>query len=187
MPRRSSTKAAPAQDTDEVLSLRALNRALLARQLLLRRWKVTASEALERLAGMQAQAPLAPYFGLWTRLDGFQPDDLSQLITDRRAVRIALMRSTIHLVTARDCLAWRPLLQPVLERALKGTYGRRLAGLDLQRIADAGRALSAEQPRTFAELGEHLVKQWPDRDPQALTNTVRALVALVQVPPRPLG
>ncbi len=64
-----------------------------------------------RLGRLQAQAPHPPYVGLWTRLDGFHPDELSRLITERRAVRIALMRGTIHLVTARDCLAMRPMLQ----------------------------------------------------------------------------
>ena len=70
--------------------------------------------------------PNSPYVGLWTRLDGFRPDELAQLIADRRAVRIALMRWTIHLVTAPDCLALRPVVQPVLDRGLHGNYGRRL-------------------------------------------------------------
>ena len=76
--------------------------------------------AIEHLVGLQAQAPFPPYYGLWSRLPGFRPDDLASLITDRSVVRIALMRGTIHLVSARDCLPLRRLLQPVLERGARG-------------------------------------------------------------------
>src|ERR1700680_3996584 len=100
----------------EVLSQRALNRALLARQMLLQRARIAAVDALEHLVGMQAQAPLAPYVGLWTRVEGFAPDELVTLLTSRAVVRIALMRSTIHLVTARDCFALRAVVQRPLIR-----------------------------------------------------------------------
>ncbi len=168
----------------ETLGRRALNRALLARQMLLRRHDLSAADAIEHLVGMQAQAPKSPYFGLWTRLHGFQPDHLASLIHERLAVRIALIRSTIHLVTARDCLTLRPLVQPVLDRSLQGSYGRHLHGLDLQEVAAAGRALLEQEPLTASELGRRLAERWPDRDPAALASAVRALVPLVQVPPR---
>jgi hypothetical protein len=167
-----------------VLSQRALNRALLARQFLLERSAHSVPAALERLVGLQAQAPYAPYVGLWTRLADFRPADLAALLNERQAVRIALMRSTIHLVTAQDCLALRPLVQPALERGLNGTFGRRLAGLDRAALAAAGRALVEEQPQTFSALGAQLAEQWPERDPEALANAIRALVPLVQIPPR---
>src|ERR1041385_6895118 len=183
MPRQRSS-GTRGSGLGDVISRRALNRALLERQLLLRRSTLSASEAIERLIGLQAQAPKAAYVGLWTRLDGFRHDDLSVLITQRRAVSIALMRSTIHLVTASDCLALRPLVQPVLERGMKGTYGRRLAGVDTEALAAAGRTLVEQRPRTLAEVGALLCEQWPDRDPAALANAIRALVPLVHVPPR---
>jgi len=169
-----------------VLGPRALNRALLERQFLLRRAKLPALEAVERLVGLQAQSPGAPYVGLWSRLEGFRFEDLAGLISRREVVRVVLMRSTIHLVTGDDCLALRPVVQPVLDRGLKGTFGRRLQGVDLDQVAAAGRVLVEERPRTFAELGPLLRERWPDHDPDALAMAVRTGVPLVQVPPRGL-
>src|SRR5207249_9541548 len=98
------------------LSLRALNRATLQRQWLIERQDATALEAIEHLVGMQAQSPLAPYVGLWTRLKGVAPAELVKLLEDRQAVRGSMMRATIHLMSSRDFLAFRPLIQPRLER-----------------------------------------------------------------------
>jgi hypothetical protein len=169
-----------------LLSLRELNRATLGRQLLLRRQKLSALQAIEHLVGMQAQAPTPPYVGLWTRLESFQPDELARLIIDRRAVRIALMRNTVHLVSARDCLALRPLVQRVIERGLYANRADRTGvdGVDLETLSTAGRALLEERPRTARELGELLQEQWPERDPASLARAIRHLVPLVQVPPR---
>ena len=171
---------------DRVLTRRELNRALLARQLLLRRERITASRAIERLVAMQAQVPKDPYVGLWTRIECFDPSELARLIERRRAVRIALLRGTIHLVTSRDAVALRPVLQPVSERWWRNQFGRRLTATERKRVAAAGRRLVEEEPRTFDELGRLLHERWPALEPSALAMTIRADVPLVQVPPRGL-
>ncbi|RZU12398.1 winged helix DNA-binding protein [Kribbella rubisoli] len=169
------------------LSLQALNRATLDRQWLLERHDATALEAIEHLAGMQAQAPLAPYVGLWTRLKDFQPAELVKLLEDRQAVRGSLMRATIHLVSSRDFLAFRPLIQPRLDREIYQniTYGRhRLEGLDMDAVLQAGIDRMTESPATAVQLREHLAKLWPDREPAALAHAVRCLLPTIQIPPR---
>lgn len=133
---------------------------------------------------MQAQLPTSPYVGLWSRVEGFDPTELSTLITDRDVVRIALMRSTIHLASARDCLELRPLLQPTIDRGFKGAWGKRAAGLDEREVAAEGRRILTEHPLAAAPLGRLLQERWPDFPPDVLANVVRTLVPLVQVPPR---
>jgi hypothetical protein len=168
----------------ETLDRRALGRALLARQMLLERHDMGAEEAIERLVGMQAQAPLAPYVGLWTRLQGFQADELAALIEQRRAVRIHVMRGTIHLLNAREALALRGLLAPMLERMLGGTFGRHLRGLDVEELLGAARAHLKGGPLTRVQLRSALAAQWPERDADSLSYAVVLLLPLVQAPPR---
>jgi hypothetical protein len=172
--------------TSETISLRALNRATLDRQLLLRRSTLSVAATLEHLVGMQAQTPHTAYVGLWTRLADFRGEQLADLLVDRSAVRIALMRGTIHLVTARDAWGLRPLVQPVMDRVQKGQFGKRLAGVDLDDVVAMGRVFVDEEPRTFKALGDHLLTRWPERDRFGLEQAVRTGVPLVQVPPRGL-
>ena len=94
------------------------------------------------------------------------------------------MRGTIHLVSARDCLPLRRLVQPVIERGLRGAFGKQLAGVDLAALAAAGRELVEAEPMTFSQLGQALAGRWPGHPPAALAQAVRACVPLVQVPPR---
>ncbi len=170
-----------------ILSLRALNRAMLARQLLLTRSEMSALDAIEHLVGMQAQAPFAPYYGLWSRLDGFTGDELSGLLADRKAVRVVLMRGTIHLVSAADCHRLRPLVQPVLDRGLtSAVHAKPLADVDVAAVVDAARTLLDAEALTPAEVGARLAGQWPDVPPATLTEAARSLLPLVQVPPRAL-
>lgn len=172
--------------TGAALTERAVNRATLARQHLLERAGSSAFDEIAHLGGMQAQAPLAPYVGLWTRLRGFEPDELSALYLQRRVVRMALMRGTIHLATAADALAWRPLVETVIVRITNSAFGRQYGGLDFDALAAAARELTEQSPRTYAELGTLLAERFPGRDPNALAQAARAHLPLVQIPPRGL-
>ena len=167
-----------------VLTRRALNRATLARQLLLGRVERTALDAIADLAGMQAQAPLSPHVGLWTRLRGFAPAELDALYEQRRVVRASLMRATVHVVDARDALAWRALVAPVGVRSVNGAFGKRLTGVDLAALTATAEGLMNEAPRTTQELGRLLAEQFPGREPIALAYGARARLDLVQVTPR---
>lgn len=171
--------------TPDVLSLRALNRALLARQHLLERTDASVPDVVEHLVGLQAQEPRDPYIALWNRIRDFEPGHLEKLIEAGQLVRLTLMRGTIHLVTADDAVALRPLLQPVLERILLSRR-RGYAGADLAAVADAGHSILATEPMTYAELGKRLAERWPEQDAEALSRVVQVRVPLVQVPPRGL-
>lgn len=169
-----------------VLGPRALNRALLERQLLLRRQTLRVADALEHLVGLQAQNPNGPYYGLWSRLEDFHPDDLAGLVERRLVVRIALMRWTLHVVTARDCLELRPLVQPVMDQRMRSLFGRHLDGVDLAQLAARGRELVEQEPRSLGDVGRLLADECPGHEPSVLGNVLAALVPLVQVPPRGL-
>ena len=177
-----------AQRRAQVLDRRALNRALLARQLLLERVRASPAATIERLVGMQAQAPNLPYVGLWTRLKDFRPEQLSRLIESRAAVRLSLMRNTIHLVTARDAFGMKPLFGPLHERGyMHGSpWGRSMREADVAVIVRAGRDIMGEKPRTVAELAKLLGRRFPGRDPLAMAYGVRYMVPLVFTPPRGL-
>src|SRR5438477_3923601 len=169
-----------------VLARRALNRALLARQMLLGRRRLRVGDALEAMVGIQAQEPQAPYVGLWSRLEGFDPAELSELIGTGGAVRGSLMRATLHLVTARDWIGLRPLIAPVLARSFNSSpFSKTVTNIDLGDLLALGRNLLAEQPRTRAELASLLAEAFPG-DATSLAYAVSYLEPIVQVPPRGL-
>jgi winged helix DNA-binding protein len=147
-----------------------------------------ALEAVEHLVGLQAQVPLNPYTALWSRLERFQPEDLAELLVQRRVVRIVVMRATIHLVSADDCLLLRPLMQPVLdgELARHPEFRPALRAVDVDAVLGFARPLLADRPRTGGELRTALEERFPGHDASALAYACRNLLALVQVPPRGL-
>jgi hypothetical protein len=168
-----------------VFTDRALNRALLERQMLLRRRRVPTLDAVERLVGMQAQVPRDPYVALWSRLDRFRPSALAEPIADRRAVRMTLLRGTLHLATARDALGLRPMVQSVIERTLYGSSPLRTAvgSVDVDELLTLFTALLEERPRTRAQLVEAIHERWPKRDANSLGYAMY-LLPTVQVTPR---
>jgi hypothetical protein len=167
------------------ISRRGLNRATLARQLLLERSGMPVPQAVEHLVGLQAQTPHSWYVGLWARLEGFDPHDVSARLESRELLRLALMRSTIHLVTAADAVGLRRHVQPVLDRVLSSSaVVRGLAGLHLEEVLETARQLLADQPLTLGEMASHLAERFPAADPTALSHVVRARESLVQVTPR---
>lgn len=168
------------------LTTRQLNRATLARQLLLERADYSAERVLQHLVGMQSQAPLAPYIGLWTRVVNFRADELSALMIERRAVRASLMRATIHLVTAADFLQLWTVLEPVSERGLwtGSPFGRRVPLGVVNDLLAFVRDLLREAPRTRVELRRLIGQRWPNLDADAMAYAAQYLLPIVQVTPR---
>jgi hypothetical protein len=167
-----------------VLGRRELNRALLERQALLRRTGATPAAMVEHLVGLQAQAPMPPYLGLWSRLSDFDAHELGRMLTDGEVVRLTLMRATVHLVTPRDAALLRPLVQVAIERNHNGAFGRRMGGADTAELAAAARELLADGPLTAREVARGLLERGIGDDLEAIANAVRTYVPAVQLPPR---
>ncbi|MDS1269606.1 crosslink repair DNA glycosylase YcaQ family protein [Lipingzhangella sp. LS1_29] len=175
---------------ERVLSRRELNRALLDRQLLNRRAEFSVEEALEHLVGLQSQQPNPPYFGLWSRLESFDPDDLVQPLLQRNVVRATLMRCTVHVVTAGDCLFLRRSIARVIDRQLRGNPTR---AAELKKLPDLDDLTQTaheflREPRDSKELGAHLAARWPQCKPRADSKSVIvAVVAGQAIPMRSSG
>jgi hypothetical protein len=170
----------------DVLSNRALNRATLARQLLLQRTAMNPMDAVTHLVGLQAQNPLDPYLALWSRLAEFDPDALGRLVEQRELVRIAVMRSTIHLVTADDALSLRPVMQPVLDAEIRRhpEYAPQLRGVDMAPVIEFAHPLLSETPMPAARLRAVLAEKFPELPTAAVAYACRTYLPLVQIPPR---
>lgn len=165
-----------------ILSLRELNRATLARQILLEREGLSVPAAIERLVGMQAQLAPPPYVGLWTRLRDFHREDLARSIENREVIKATLMRATLHLFTTEDFVRFRATLQPMLTGAGSAVAKQHGGDFDVDRLLAAARSYIDEKPRTFADISEMVTELMPGHDVGALRYTVRTQLPLVQVP-----
>lgn len=160
---------------------RELNRATLARQMLLAREKRTVVQAVERLLGLQAQLPRPPFTGLWSRIEGFTRAELATAVTRRAVVRATSFRGTIHLMTAGDFVRFRACLQSSLDLGLRAILKERARSLDVPALLAVARAYF-EQPHTFEDARGHLLSKFPGGDERAMGYAVRVGLPLVQVP-----
>ena len=126
------------------------------------RAKVTPLAAIERLVGMQAQWPKPPFIGLWSRLEGFERDAARGAFTVAHVVRATFMRATIHVVTAKDFLALRPAIQPVLEAAMQAILKERLDGIDLDALTKQAREMLGDEPLTFEAIRDEFLRADPE-------------------------
>lgn len=163
------------------LNMRELNRALLARQLLLERRKLRLTNALEHLVGVNAENIDSPYIGLWSRLEDFHFSGLSDLIEQREAGSSRQMRGAMHLTSAADVMVLRPWIQPLLEEQLQDQHGETLEGLDLAEVVAVAESALAESPLTVEQLGSALTERWPHHDAEALIQAAEHLLPLIQV------
>ena len=177
----------PTPPDDAVLDRRTLNRALLERHLLLRRRRVSVADALERLVGLQSQVPRDPYVALWSRLDRFRAAALADPMAEHRALRMTLLRGTLHTVTDRDALALYPAIRPAIDRVQQVSSPLRSAigSVDQDELVSTIRVMLEERPRTRADLAEALAERWPDKDASSLAFGMY-LLPIVQVTPRGL-
>jgi len=165
--------------SERVLTQRELNRTTLLRQLLLRRERLSPVQAIERLAGLQAQLPSSPYLALWARLEGFERGALERALQRRRVVKALLMRATMHLVSARDL----PYFDAAVREARTLTRAR---GIERppDELVERAVALTRERPRKRTELMEALGFHSRTQDVHQLRtySWVVALARLEQTP-----
>ncbi len=165
------------------LSLRALNRTLLVRQMLAERARITPFELIRHVVAVQGQEPNWPYVGLWSRLADFAPADLEHLLRERKVVRSTMIRRTVHLADAQDFRWLRPTVGPIVRSALRAAYYRdEIDGLELDELERAGRALLAGKTMSRGDLGKLLAERFPGRLPRRLAETVEVLVPMAHGP-----
>ncbi|MFN2468185.1 MAG: winged helix DNA-binding domain-containing protein [Gaiellaceae bacterium] len=169
--------------TARVLSARELNRATLARQLLLRRARLSVPRAVGRTAGLQAQYSPSPYIGLWSRVEGFRIEALERALRRGAVVKASLMRRTLHLVAAADHPAFAAALLPWFATQWRRWYRRDDDVPGIEELTRRAIEHARAEPRTKAEMHELLRTLAPGEDPQALWWRVQTCAPFVEVPP----
>jgi hypothetical protein len=167
----------------EILTNRQLNRATLARQMLLERSDVSIVDAVRFLGGLQAQQSNDPYIGLWSRMNGFAHEALTALIVDRTLARATTMRGTLHLHTADDLVGFRALVQDFLMAQWKSNFLRRFGSEDNAKVRRAGVRILDKGPITSGDLGKQLREKFPTAESLSLSVLLQMSETLVQVPP----
>lgn len=181
-PTKTAKAVKAAKPAGDVLGPRALNRATLARQMLLAREKVKPAAAIQRLLCLQAQIARPPFVALWSRLDGFMRSSLIAPIDKRQLVRATMMRATIHLMASADYLAFRPVIQPVLSGGAERIFKDAIATYDIDKIVAAARACFEKSALNFTQLREQLLQQFPKLNERGMGYLVRMHLPLVLVP-----
>ena len=138
--------------TERVLTTRELNRAMLARQLLLERSSMPLTRAVEQVAGLQTQHAPSAYVALWARLRDFDRDALTRALHQRRVVQGTMMRITIHMATARDYWLFTEGIRRERRKSGLGQFRRLLQGIDVEAAAELVRTTLADGPRRNAEM-----------------------------------
>ncbi len=169
---------------ERVLTRAELNRALLARQLLLERKRMTLPHAVEQLAGLQAQYTPSPYLTLWARLEGFERTQLTAALERRRLVKGLLMRGTLHIVTPRDYWAFATARRAMGADYWPPSYERRLPQQTIAELAKAAVAELRSGPRRFEEVRALLEPHaTAEITPTFLWRRVQGQEAVVHAPP----
>jgi hypothetical protein len=141
---------------ERVLTQRELNRALLARQLLLERVKLPVARAVERVGGLQTQDSRSGYLGLWSRLEGFAREDLTRALERRSVVQGTVMRITIHTVTAHDYWLFTEGIREDRRESWKQSHAKRADMNKMPSVARRAESLLSEGPQWRREVIEEL-------------------------------
>jgi hypothetical protein len=158
--------------SEPVLTLRELNRALLARQLLLERHKLGVQQAVEKLCAVQAQWPQSPYIALWTRLAGFRKKQLTRALEQHKVVKSTLFRITLHITSARDYPYYAAAVLPAARETTP-----RVTTQQLEELSQRVRAAAMKAPLTHEQVeaiaADEMGQRW----------RTRTLTPLVHLPP----